>query len=94
MRCESEFGGSMHDLPVFVAIDRAGDQQISARVHVLQQCSPRSFVERLRRRQDRQLRRAQLVNLILSDHISRAGGRHTPAHAQLAAVPQLEIRHR
>src|SRR5208282_5520996 len=37
---KSNVRGSMHDLPMLVAIDRAGDQQVAPGVNILQQRLP------------------------------------------------------
>ena len=55
---EPESSGAMDDLRVLVSIDGAGDEEIASGVDILQQRLPRFFAERLRRRQDGELRRA------------------------------------
>ena len=53
---KSEVSGSMEDLPMLVAIDWAGDEEIPPGGNVAHQRLPCFFTQRLRRRQDRQLR--------------------------------------
>src|SRR5882672_10520253 len=54
---------------MLVVLHRSGDQQAPAILRVLQQSSPSLVGECLRRRQDRQLRRAQRLNLVFGDRV-------------------------
>ena len=60
MGAESESGGAMDDLPVLIAVDGAGDEEVAAGIDVGQQSLPCSFSQGLRRGQDGEFRGAWL----------------------------------
>src|SRR5690242_6358496 len=57
------------ELPVFVAREGAGDQQNAPAFHIGKQSLPRGLIQRLRRRQNHELRRSEFCDLILSDNV-------------------------
>ena len=57
---ESESGGAMDDLPVFVAVDGSGDEEVASGIDVGQQSLPCFFSQGLRGGQDGELRGAWL----------------------------------
>ena len=56
--CESQVGGAADDLPVLVAIYRAGNEEVAASVHIVQQRSPCLLTQRLRGGKDGEFGRA------------------------------------
>ena len=58
-------------MPMFVAVNWTGDQEVPTVMHVFQKRLPSRLGQRLRGREDHQFRRAQHRNLVLSDGIQR-----------------------
>src|SRR5438105_6898462 len=61
--------GAVTELPVLITRDRPGNQQTAATLDVSEQSLPCTLTQRLRRRKDHKLRRAELGDVVLGNHI-------------------------
>ena len=69
LRAQPKVVRTVAKLPVFVPRDGTGDQEISSGFHVGKQGLPGVLIQRLRRWKNRELRRAELGDLVFGDDV-------------------------